>query len=112
MSEWYVLEEISDRDVQYGSDAQIFPTGTIVRVLDRHNKHIPNKNNHFNGVTLEAHPELNNLNDSYMYMRFYFSVRLRPLDDLEVFRLLVERSKQDETQNPTANPTEQVAGVK
>lgn len=110
MSEWYELEEISDNDAQYGSNALLFPTGTIVRILDLPRGPISSKNNHFYGVTLEAHPELNNLNESNMYMRFYFSVRLRPLDDLEVFRLLVERNNQDD--NPTSNPTEQVAGVK
>lgn len=102
MGEWYVLEELSDRDLRYGSDAQVFPIGTVVRVLEHQGATTTN----FYGVTLEAHPELNNLNDSCLYMGFYFSVRLRPIDDLEVFRLYVERSKQDETRNPTPNPTE------
>lgn len=108
MSEWYVLEGLSDKDLQYGSDAQVFPIGTVVRVLDHKGATTTN----FYRVTLEAHPDLNNLNDSYLYMRYYFSVRLRPIDDLEVFRLYVERSKQNETRNPNSNPTEQVAGVK
>lgn len=89
---WYRLKEYSTRDTQYDSDSRMFPLDSVVRVVECREK----KNDWFIAVTLEGHPDLIDLIDRCSYMRYYFLVRLQPIDDLEVFRLQVERSKRDD----------------
>lgn len=88
MTQWYRIKEYSSPDTNYISHAMMFPIDSIVRVLERRGE----KDGWFESATLEAHPELNDLIDNRLYMRFYFGVRLHPIDDLELFRISVERA--------------------
>lgn len=88
MTQWYRIKEFSSPDTKYISDVMMLPLESIVRVLKLRGE----KDGWFDSVTLEAHPELNDLIDDCLYMRYYFGVRLEPIDDLEVFRLHIERT--------------------
>lgn len=109
MTQWYRIKKYSTRDTQYskrqGATSRMFPLGAIVRVL----VHRGEKNGWFEAARLEGHPDLIDLG---IYMRYYFAVRLQPIDDLEVFRILVERSKHHENTNTTATTTDPMVGVK